>query len=85
MRELIPRLSAFLAQHPRLRVSLKVSDARQDLVSEGLDLAFRLGALTSSTAIALKLGRGPRLVAASPSYLRETPMLHSPSDMAAQW
>ncbi len=40
VREVIPRLPAFLAQHPQLRISLKVSDARQDLVTEGIDLVF---------------------------------------------
>jgi DNA-binding transcriptional LysR family regulator len=83
VREVIPRLPAFLAQHPRLRISLKVSDVRQNLVAEGVDLAFRLGALTNSTIIARKLGQGPRLVAASPAYLRAAPVLQSPSDLAA--
>jgi DNA-binding transcriptional LysR family regulator len=83
VREVIPRLPAFLAQHPRLRISLAVSDARHDLVSEGVDLAFRLGALTNSTTIARKLGQGPRLVAAAPSYLRSAPVLRSPTDLAA--
>jgi DNA-binding transcriptional LysR family regulator len=83
VREVIPRLPAFLARHPHLRISLAVSDVRQDLVTEGVDLAFRLGALTNSTIIARKLGRGPRLVAASPAYLRTAPALQSPSDLAA--
>src|SRR5215467_14474216 len=83
VREVIPRLPAFLAQHPHLRVGLKVSDVRQDLVTEGLDLVFRLGALADSTTIARKLGQGPRLVAASPAYLRAAPVLQSPSDLAA--
>jgi len=83
VRELIPRLPAFLRQHPRLRISLAVSDARQDLVSEGVDLALRLGALASSTTIARKLCQGVRLVAASPTYLRAAPPLESPSDLAA--
>jgi DNA-binding transcriptional LysR family regulator len=82
VREVIPRLPAFLAYHPHLRISLAVSDARQDLVTEGVDLALRLGALTNSTTIARKLGQGPRLVAASPNYLRAAPMLRSPSDLA---
>jgi DNA-binding transcriptional LysR family regulator len=83
VREVIPRLPAFLARHPRLRISLAVSDARRDLVSEGVDLAFRLGALTNSTTIARKLGQGPRLVVASPTYLRGASALQSPGDLAA--
>ena len=83
VREVIPRLPAFLARHPHLRISLAVSDTRKDLVTEGVDLAFRLGALTNSTTIARKLGQGPRLVVASPDYLRGAPTLRSPSDLAA--
>jgi DNA-binding transcriptional LysR family regulator len=83
VREVIPLLPAFLARHPHLRISLAVSDVRQDLVTEGVDLAFRLGALTNSTAIAKKLGQGPRLIAGSPTYLRTAPVLHNPSDLAA--
>src|SRR5262249_6617219 len=39
--------------------------------------------LANSTTIARKLGEGPRLVAASPSYLRTAAPLESPSDLAA--
>jgi molybdate transport repressor ModE-like protein len=81
VREVIPRLPAFLAQHPFLRISLAVSDARQDLVTEGVDLAFRLGTLTKATIIARKLGQGSRLVAASPAYLRSVALPESPSDL----
>ena len=83
VREVIPRLPAFLAQHPHLRIGLAISDARQDLVTEGVDLAFRLGTLTKATIIARKLGQGSRLVAASPGYLRSVPLPESPSDLAA--
>jgi DNA-binding transcriptional LysR family regulator len=83
VREVIPRLPAFLAQHPHLRIGLAISDARQDLVTEGVDLAFRLGTLTKATIIARKLGQGSRLVAASPDYLRSVPLPESPSDLAA--
>ena len=83
VREVIPRLPEFLAQHPHLRIGLAISDARQDLVAEGADLAFRLGTLTKATIIARKLGQGSRLVAASPGYLRSVPLPESPSDLAA--
>jgi DNA-binding transcriptional LysR family regulator len=83
VREVVPRLPDFLAQHPHLRFSFAMSDARHDLVSEGVDLAFRLGALTDSTAIARKLGHLPRLVAGSPTYLRTAPPIDHPGDLAA--
>ena len=41
----IPRLDEFLARNPKLRVVLLVNDQRQALISEGVDVAFRLGPL----------------------------------------
>jgi DNA-binding transcriptional LysR family regulator len=81
-RELIPRLPEFLSQHPRLRIELRTSDRHQDLIAEGIDIAFRLGPMTSSTLIARLLGVVPRIVVASPAYLaaRNTPS--HPSELA---
>ncbi|MGH8516967.1 MAG: LysR family transcriptional regulator, partial [Panacagrimonas sp.] len=45
VREVVPRLPTFLAAHPALRLDLVVSDARQDLVAEGVNVALRLGSL----------------------------------------
>ncbi len=69
VREIIPRLPEFLAQHPALRITLQISDERQNLVVEGMDVAFRLGPLPASTAIARKLASAPRMLVASPAYL----------------
>jgi len=44
-REVIPRLPAFLEQHPRLKLELLISDRTDDLVAEGADIALRLGVL----------------------------------------
>ena len=37
-------LRRFAAPHPGLRIDLRLSDAYVDLASEGIDLAFRIGA-----------------------------------------
>jgi DNA-binding transcriptional LysR family regulator len=82
-RMVIPNLKPFLDRHPALRVDLMLEDERQDLVKEGVDVAFRFGALTDSTAIARKLVTWPRVLAASPSYLATAPALNVPTDLAA--
>src|SRR5271165_1348925 len=69
VREVIPRLPDFLGRHPAVRIDLQISDLRQDLVTDGVDLALRLGPLADSSALARKLGQAPRLLAASPAYL----------------
>jgi DNA-binding transcriptional LysR family regulator len=82
LREIIPRLPKFLAAHPALRVELVSNDRYQDLVTEGIDVAFRWGSLPDSSASARKLMDDPRILAAAPSYLKErgTPLM--PSDLA---
>ena len=45
LREIIPRLPAFMKQHPALKIELVANDRYQDLVTEGIDVAFRFGAL----------------------------------------
>ena len=82
VREIIPRLPAFLQHHPNLRVDLLMDDQHQDLVSEGVDVALRFGTLPDSTATARRLGTPPRVLVASPTYLRDAGPLNTPADLA---
>jgi DNA-binding transcriptional LysR family regulator len=68
-REVVPRLPAFLAQHPGLKIELLMSDRTDDLIAEGADIALRIGRLTDSVFGARLLASSPRLVIASPAYL----------------
>lgn len=83
VREVIPRLPSFMAQHSALHVDLAVDDQYQNLVVEGVDVALRFGALTDSSATARLLGASPRLLLASPEYLRRTGTPRKPADLAA--
>jgi len=82
MRELIPRMSDFLTENPKVNVDFVLTDSRQDLIDQGLDVAVRFGPLKDSSLIARKIGETPRLVVASPDYLARmgTPMV--PADLA---
>ncbi len=82
IREVIPRLPAFLNSHPLLRMELRVSDVYQDLVAEGVDVAIRLGRLADSTFGARRLATLPKFLVATPAYLeaRGTPRI--PADLA---
>jgi DNA-binding transcriptional LysR family regulator len=82
-REVVPRLPDFLAQHPRLRVELLISDRTEDLVVEGADMAIRLGRLSDSGFGARRLATAPRLVVAAPSYLARRGEPRTPSDLTA--
>ena len=65
-----PLLPEFWAQYPHIVVDLSLSDEVVDLYLDHTDVAFRVGALTSSSLTARKLGTAPRKIVASPEYLR---------------
>ena len=67
---LSPILTAFMAEHPGLRVDLDLSDRQVDLVGEGFDLAVRIGRLSDSSLIARRLMDMPMHVCAAPAFLR---------------
>lgn len=77
-----PLLPEFLALHPRLRVSIDLSDQTVDLVSAGFDLAIRIGALGDSTLVARQLASNRRVLCASPDYLRRHGTPRTPEDLA---
>ena len=83
VRAIIPALPKFAERHPALRIELLIDDKRQDLIVEGVDVALRFGALTDSTAVARKVMSTPRVIAASPGYLRRAGVPKSPDDLAA--
>lgn len=83
-RAIIPALTPFLARHPDLKVELVMSDARQNLVADGVDLAIRInvGPLDDSTFGARKLALVERLVMAAPAYLSTHGTPATPADLA---
>jgi DNA-binding transcriptional LysR family regulator len=83
VREIVPRLPAFLARHPALRVDLAADDGRLDPVRERIDVAIRLGKLDDAAATtALPIGSNPLLMAASPTYLKRAGRIKNPDELA---
>ena len=68
-RRIAPLLPAFLADHPRLKVDLMMSDRFENLIAEGADLALRVGELEDSSFVTRKLESTRRLFVAAPAYL----------------
>jgi DNA-binding transcriptional LysR family regulator len=77
-----PALPLFLRRFPGMRLDISLSDTVVNLVEERIDIAVRLGALTSSSLIARKLAPHRRLICASPDYIAERGAPASPSDLA---
>lgn len=82
IREVIPRLPDFLARHPELRINFVMSDQRQDLIGESVDVALRFGVLEDSGATARRLCSSERVLVAAPSYLAVAGVPESPGDLA---
>lgn len=76
-----PLLPEFLALHPKLRISVHLSDQVVDLVSEGFDLAIRIGALEDSSLVARHVAPNRRVLCASPAYLKRRGNPRSPKDL----
>jgi DNA-binding transcriptional LysR family regulator len=81
VREVIPRIGRFMSAHPALHVDLRMADDRQDLIGEGVDVAFRFGQLKDSNATSTILGRCPRMLVASPDYLASAGIPVEPGDL----
>ncbi|MBT9383007.1 LysR family transcriptional regulator [Pseudooceanicola sp. CBS1P-1] len=64
-----PLLPGFWAAYPNIVVDLSLSDEIVDLYMDRTDVAFRVGALVSSSLTARKLGTSRRLIVAAPDYL----------------
>jgi DNA-binding transcriptional LysR family regulator len=79
---IVPRLPEFLTRHPSLDMDVILDDRVIDLVSEGIDIALRLGTLADSTAVARRIARGGRCVVATPAYLAGAGMPRMPADLA---
>lgn len=77
-----PRLPAFLARHPKLRLSIHLSDNVVDLVSEGFDLAIRIDALDDSRLVARRIAPNRRVLCASPDYLHRRGRPRTPGELA---
>ena len=70
---LLPRVKSFLANHPNVKIDLKLNDGFIDLVEAGVDVAIRIGELADSTLVASRIGTTKRVLIASRSYLRSLP------------
>jgi DNA-binding transcriptional LysR family regulator len=60
----------FLAQHPKVRLDFVLNDARADLISEAIDVAFRGGSAADQQSVFRRLMPQSFKLVASPVYLR---------------
>ena len=53
---ILPLLGRFLADHPKLKVEVRMNDHHVNLIAEGADLALRVGHLSNEDLVAKPLG-----------------------------
>jgi DNA-binding transcriptional LysR family regulator len=80
---IVPRLGAFFARYPQLKIDLQLDDSFVDLVVGGIDVAFRVGELKDSRLIARRIGTAHRAALASPGYLAQHGEPQHPSELRA--
>jgi DNA-binding transcriptional LysR family regulator len=78
---LAPLIAEFMARYPSIEVEALLVDRRVNLIEEGVDLAFRMGALADSALIARTVGTVERVLCASPGYLDAHGRPQQPSDL----
>jgi DNA-binding transcriptional LysR family regulator len=78
-----PLVGEFMLANPEVTVNLDLSDRLVDLLNENIDCAIRIGELTDSSLVSVRLGEMRRMVVASPAYLVAHGVPRAPADLAA--
>ena len=76
-----PNLPTFMAKHPHLHIEVEFNDKKIDLLSEGYDLALRIGYMEDSSLVSRKIGTTTVHFAASPNYLETNGIPQTPDDL----
>lgn len=82
-RILLPVAERLMKANPALRVDLQFDDKVTDIAAAGMDLAIRIAPPSASELIAQELAPNPRVLCASPDYLKHAPPLRTLKDLNA--
>ncbi|WP_404362584.1 LysR family transcriptional regulator [Corallococcus coralloides] len=78
---LLPRVPAFQARYPGIRLDIGLTDHVVDLLEDRADVAIRAGPLKSSNLIARRLGETRKVIVGAPTYLKRTGTPKSAADL----
>lgn len=77
-----PLIPAFLERYPDVTLTLDLSDRLVDLIEERYDCAIRIGGLSDSDTVGIRLADNRRVIVAAPAYLRKHGTPATPDDLA---
>jgi DNA-binding transcriptional LysR family regulator len=78
---LSPLVTAFQASYPNVRVQILIAERFVDHIHDGVDIAFRLGALRDSSLVARRILTYRHQLVASPDYLKDCKPPETPRDL----
>ncbi len=77
----VPFVPEFMRLYPDISLDLNLTDTIVDIVEQGYDMAFRIGALPPSSLLAQKIDDNPQWLVASPDYLDQAGAPQTPEDL----
>ena len=78
---LMPALDQFLSHWPQVRINLRLNDREVDLIADSVDVAVRMGPVTSASLMHIPLCAVPQINVASPAYLERYGPPSGPDDL----
>lgn len=79
---IVPTIAAFTQRYPNCKVDAVLSDQSLDMMSDGIELAIRVGWLAESNSQARKIGTFRQLLVGSPGMRSQVEHLNGPDDIA---
>ena len=76
-----PALIRFKSQYPDVVIEMTLADRRVSQIEEGYDLVVRMGSAADSGLIFRKIATLPRMLVASPAFLKAHPGLKAPAEL----
>jgi DNA-binding transcriptional LysR family regulator len=75
-------IADFQSLHPRLKVSLTLSDVVAPADANRFDMIVHIGSLADSSMVAYPIAPNARFICAAPAYLARRPAPHEPKELA---
>lgn len=80
--QITPLIGRYMQRYRKVRVELSLNDRVVDLVEEGFEVAIRSGKTMADHLVAREVRAHPMVLAASPEYLSQHPVITRPEDLS---